>query len=133
MHWYRVEKKKKFTWIACLLNFYPQWRAVGIIKEMWRDTKSGLAKKRAFEREMSEAEVFLEAVPTTFIMSHIFQRSYDPREYSDMRDAIDIGFGYDFGLFWLCFFSSLTTASLGMAKILKVGQYIILHVAYISV
>ena len=130
LHWYRVEKKKKFTWIACLLNFYPQWRAVGIIRELWKDTKSGLAKKRAFEREISEAEVFLEAVPTTFIMSYIFQQSFDPRDYSDIRDAIDIGFyGYGFGgfyvsmLFWLCFFSSVTTASLGMAKILKVGQY----------
>ena len=79
LNWYRVEKKKKFTWIACLLNFYPQWKAVGIIRELWRDTKSGLATKRAFEREMSEAEVFLEAVPTTFIMAHIFQQSWDPQ------------------------------------------------------
>ena len=56
-----------------------------------------------------------------------------PSSYSDIRKAIVIGFyGYGFGLyrilsaslFWLSFLSSVTTASLGMAKILKVGQYI---------
>ena len=33
-----------------------------IIRELWRNPKRGLAKKRKFERENSETEVFLEAI-----------------------------------------------------------------------
>ena len=47
--WYMIDKRKQITWLACLLNLYPQLRAATIIRELWRDPKRGLAKKRMFE------------------------------------------------------------------------------------
>ena len=62
--WYRFDKTKKSSWLACLFNFYPQMRAAKVIREIWRDSKKALAKKKKMEAEVSLAEVFLEAVPS---------------------------------------------------------------------
>ena len=70
--WYRIDKRKKITWLACLFNVYPQLRAASVIMELWRDPKKGVVKKRKFEREVSEAEVYLEAVFTTFVMTTFY-------------------------------------------------------------
>ena len=47
--WYRIDKRKEVTWLACLFNVYPQLRAANVIREMWRDARRGLCKKRKFE------------------------------------------------------------------------------------
>ena len=59
--WYQVDKSKKFTWLACLLGVYPQLRAANVIRELRRNPRRGLAKKREFERVIGEKEVFLES------------------------------------------------------------------------
>ena len=69
--WYQIDKRKQITWLSCLVGLYPQLRAVNIIRELWRDPKRGLSKKKKFEQDLSEKEVFLEAVPTTFILTYI--------------------------------------------------------------
>ena len=69
--WYRIDKSKKITWLACVFNVYPQLRAASVIRELWRDPKKGVVKKRKFEREVSEAEVYLESVLTTFVMVYM--------------------------------------------------------------
>ena len=73
--WYRIDKRKKITWLACVFNVYPQLRAANVIRELWKNPKRGLSKKRKFERELSEFEVFLEATVTTFVLSYILNIS----------------------------------------------------------
>ena len=114
--WYRIAKhqRKQFTWMACLVGLYPQFRAANIIRELWRDPKRGLAKKKKFDRELCETEVFLEAVPTTFILTFIIAR-FDSG-MTNRRAAFQL----EPDLFLVTYLTSIITASLGMAKILKV-------------
>ena len=118
--WYRVDKKKQITWLACVFNLYPQLRAASIIRDMWNDPKRGLSRKRKFEREISEAEVFLEAVPTTFIMTYMRGRFIGGYSIGNVRAGILLGIFSD-NLFRFTFLTSFITAGLGMAKVLKVG------------
>ena len=117
--WYKVDKKKKFTWLACLLGVYPQLRAANVIREIWRNPRRGLAKKRKFERDVCQVEVFLEAVPTTYSMTYMITRAIGDT-------TADIGLRGGPGssnqkLFLLSFLTSIISASLGMAKSLKVS------------
>ena len=32
--WYRIDKRKQITWLACLFNVYPQLRAASVIREL---------------------------------------------------------------------------------------------------
>ena len=116
--WYQVDKKKKFTWPACLLGVYPQLRAANVIRELWRNPKRGLAKKRKFERDVGQLEVFLEAVPTTYIMTYMGTRaSIGTTTLLGLTGAPGSS---NRKLFLLSFLTSIISASLGMAKSLKV-------------
>ena len=122
--WYRIaqRKRKKFTWLACLMGLYPQLRAANIIRELWRDprrgTRRGIAKKKKFDRELCETEVFLEAVPTTFILTFIIAR-FDSN-MRNRRAAFQLEPDEQTDLFLITYLTSIITASLGMAKVLKV-------------
>ena len=101
-----------------LVGLYPQLRAVNIIRELWRDLKRGLSKKQKFERDLSEKEVFLEAVPTTFILTFIIAR-FDSG-VRNRRAAFQLEPDEQTDLFLITYLTSIITASLGMAKVLKV-------------
>ena len=118
--WYRIaqRKRKKFTWLACLLGLYPQLRAANIIRELWKEPNKGLAKKKKFDRELCETEVFLEAVPTTFILTFIIAR-FDSN-MRNRRAAFQLEPDEQTDLFLITYLTSIITASLGMAKVLKV-------------
>ena len=84
---------------------------------MWREPRRGLVKKRKLERELiSEAEIFLEAVPTTFTTSYIIGNLYSNK--SNIRARILIG--ADTFLFLFTWLTSIISASIGMAKVFKV-------------
>ena len=119
--WYQIDHRKRFTWLACLLNLYPQTRAASIIFELWRNPTRGLAKKKKFEREVTETEVFLESVPTTFIMTYIIGRliaNDNPKVRKTLRGEVGSSSHI---LFLTTYLTSIFSASLGMAKVLKVG------------
>jgi len=116
--WYRIDKRKKITWLACLFNVYPQLRAASVIRELWRDPKKGVAKKKKFERDGTEAEVFLESVMTTFVMTYIL--TIDSRN-PDSNSRAQTHLGTYNGLALFTYFTSIISAGLGMAKSLKVG------------
>ena len=120
--WYQEDKKGHFSsWLACLVGLYPSLRAAIIIRELWRNPKRGLAKKRKFEREMSEAEVFLEAIPTSGVLSYIMNSVFESEH--NRRGGSMIVFNSSFGFFWffwLTYATSIFSATLGMAKALKV-------------
>ena len=63
--WYQLDERKAYTWPVPLVALYPQMRAGMAIKELWKNSKKGLVKIRRFERDMNEAEVFLESIPTS--------------------------------------------------------------------
>ena len=44
--WYRVDKRMKFTWLACFFGLYPQLRALNIIQELWKNPERGLLPRR---------------------------------------------------------------------------------------
>ena len=116
--WYQLDNRKQFTWLACLVGLYPQLRAGIVIRELWRDPKKGLAEKKKFERELSENEVFFEAVPTTFILTYIAcrLRNFINSNKSNVRAGVYLDSTLVFTLF-----TSIITAGLGMAKALKGG------------
>ena len=117
--WYKVDKKKKFTWPACLLGLYPQLRAANVIRELWRNPRRGLAKKRKFERGVGQVEVFLEAVPTTYSMTYMITRAIgDTTTQTGLGGAPGSS---NQKLFALSYLTSIISASLGMAKSLKVS------------
>ena len=151
--WYRIDKRKHLTWIACLINLYPQFKAANVIYHLWRNPRKGVAKKRKFEREVSEMEVFLEAVPVTYILTYQLMTTTifavagsEGQDWEKAGKAVRAIFGPD-GLgsptatttttwtppkemhfFLATYGTSMITASLGMAKALKVGPCKVLGV-----
>ena len=70
--WATTDKRKAVTWIAALFSFYPQYVACKIIYQIWWvDPKRGLQKKRHLERDLIQLEVFVEAVPSSLVMTYL--------------------------------------------------------------
>ena len=118
--WYKIDSRKRFTWIACALGLYAQLRAANIIREVWKDLKRGLALKRKFDREFSEFEVFLEAIPTTFIITYLRARFNNPHNKRVKLALRGSTYSNTRVLFVISYLSSIISASIGMAKVLKV-------------
>ena len=119
--WYQEDEKRQHTWPACLVpGLYPLLREASIIRELWRNPKRGLAKKRKFEREMSEIEPFLESIPTCLILSYILHNI--GRNESNRRGGAMVVLNSNFGswYFGFSYITSIISASLGMVKVLKV-------------
>ena len=121
--WATTDKRKTITWVAALLNFYPQFVACKIIWLIWRDPKTGLQKKKKLERELIQSETFCEAVPTFFVLTYLFLFAVA----TISNDSMSIMLIFDYNdtrsiqLFMIAYVSSALTATLGIAKNLKVG------------
>ena len=113
--WWRMDKRKLLSWIPVLLCCYPQYCAAKVILLLWRDEERGLKKKRKLEREVTELEVFVEAVPTVLVLTFLWNWASDTHDerlliigdYSSIDEA----------LFDIAYSSSIITASLGLAKV----------------
>ena len=120
--WFRVDKQKRLTWLACLLACYPQLKAAQVIWYLWTHPRRGMEKKRKMEREVVEMEAFCEAVPSTLVMTFLMVRTMGI--YSNLEDYSLIIGEYDSSdlyLFLLAFSTSVLSSSLGLAKVLKSG------------
>jgi len=113
--WWRIDKTKHTSWVYVALSWYPQFCALKVIGLLLTDTKKGLRKKRKLELEISEFEVFCEAVMSVLVMTYII--------WKESGEKLLIGEDYstDFYLFYITYLTSILTASLGLAKCLKVG------------
>ena len=80
----------------------------------------GLAKKRKFEREFGEREVFLESALNTFFMTYIIGRIVGKNTSTTNRRAITGFMGSSLKWFYISYLTSMITASLSMGKVLKV-------------
>lgn len=118
--WWRIDKMRRFSWVSAALSWYPQFCAMNVIRLFWTNsnTEKGLKKKRELEREISEFEVFCEAVVSVLVITFIIMKAQDSKD----RDLL-IGkyLSLDFFKFYLAYSTSILTASLGLAKCLKVG------------
>ena len=113
--WYRRSKQKKISWLACLFNLYPQLTAAQAIREVWRNSTKGIAKMRKLEVEDSQAEIFLEAVPTVFILSHIGNKSYRTFSFSGRiptRSHQRAAYSKSYITFLLAYFTLMASTSL---------------------
>ena len=117
--WFTSEKQKKFTWIAALLGCYPQLVAARIIWLFWTQPKKGVREKKHLERNLMENEIFTEAVPSSLIMTFLMMVNLWVSAEDDVIGARVKG-GSNF-LFFVTFTTSVLSASLGLAKCLKVG------------
>ena len=119
--WATTDKRKMVTWLAALLSFYPQFVACKIISQIWwGDLKRGLQKKRHLERDLIQLEVFYEAVPSVLVMTYLMMRATGRRAKGS--EIILNGDNMESTLlFFVAYFTSIITSSLGLAKNLKVG------------
>merc|ERR1711988_2005594 len=67
-----TSSKKKYFFIFPLLDLYPQYEAAKLIYFIYKDPVKGKKEKRDFDQNISLHEVFLEAVPTTVIITVIW-------------------------------------------------------------
>ena len=121
--WVHTEWKrgsKKFTWIFAILGCYPQLLASRIIWLFWTKPKRAEREKNHLERNVMQNEVYTEAVPTSFIMIFLFTAA---RVGSEDHELV-FGTG---ALAVVTFLTSLLSASLGLAKCLKVGLIIVIR------
>ena len=72
--WVCLEKRndKNWSWIILLLQFWPQWRAIQIMRLDFKQDAKAQEKKKEFMREITTTEPFLEAWPTIIIMAIIW-------------------------------------------------------------
>ena len=148
--WRRLDQRKTISWIPALLGCYPQYSAARVIRTLWRTPARGMRDKRRLDREVSELEVFGEAVFTVLVMTFFMMRGLLSGDYREGKEgALIFGEGYwivndtlftsrddipsefldeathspstDYYLFFLTYSTSIMTASLGLAKTLLVG------------
>lgn len=107
-----------------LLNVYPQYNAVIIILQIWKNPQKGLKEKRKFERIISLNEALVEAIPTTLILTLFISFSFTTSG-DNFRKIYEIIIGVkgssDEWIFYFTYGSSLLSAGFGLAKCLKVG------------
>ena len=121
INWSRIDEQKLMTWVACLLGCYPQVKAAQVIWYLWTNPEKGMEKKKKMDRDVAEMEVFVEAVPTTMVMTFLMVRAVFSRNREE-RFFINgaPGSRHEF-MFFFSFVTSVLSASFGLAKSLKVG------------
>ena len=140
--WYSLDKRKQLTWMAAFISCYPQYCAARVVFLLWwGDARKAVEEKRRYEREVSEIEVFTEAVLSTLVSSYLMQKALldkcssttgtesgqsscglSSRVGGDEQNLITgAKYSLDYYMFFVAFSTSIMSASLGMAKVLKVG------------
>ena len=143
--WSKLKTRARVSWIPVFFSCYPQFCAGKVIHKLWNDPVNGIKEKRRFEREVSEMEVFTEAVPTTLILTYLMVQGLlnegDPSRLSPgSLGALLIGEDYcfenrelgrkqcnswyispDYYMFFVSYTTSIISSSMGLAKCLKIG------------
>ena len=94
-----------------------------MIKSIYQDPAEGLKQKRQYDRDIGLHEPFLEAVPTTLVLTVMFLRGVRASHSveDDNKTLERIVLGEDHVIFYVCFFLSIFSASFSVAKCLKTG------------
>ena len=121
INWSRIDEQKRITWVACLLGCYPQVKAAQVIWYLWTYPEKAMEKKKKMERDVAEMEVFVEAVPTTMVMTFLMVRAVFSKNREDGFVIKGVPGSQQEYLFFFTFATSVLSASFGLAKNLKVG------------
>ena len=62
--WYQTDKRKQFTWLACLVGLYPQLRAGIIIRELLRDQREDSPRRRSLNENSVKMRFSWRQCPT---------------------------------------------------------------------
>ena len=143
--WVQLEKKenKRWTWILLLLQFWPQWRALRIMHLHYKKDSNAENKKQELLREVTSTEPFLEAWPSIMVMILIWAPLISQSgftvlyhiistpglcEYNPRFKSTCIVFSGPGGVDWffITFFISVVTGSLGITKFLQIGPFSVL-------
>ena len=116
----KYSQRKKFTWIFALLGCYPQFVVGRIIWLFWTKPKRAEREKKHLERNVMQNEVYTEAVPTSIIMMFLLVAKINSNGNVELIVEKSV-------LGAVTFFSSWLSASLGLAKSLKVGLIIVIR------
>merc|ERR1712179_147798 len=66
---WQLDQCRILSLLAAMLSCYPQYLAGRVIHMIWAGKEKWSQRKRMLEREVSEVEVFIEAVPSVFVMT----------------------------------------------------------------
>ena len=134
--WFQFEcpKQKRWTWILLLIQLWPQWRAIRVLKLLYKNDKTHQKKQIELLREIGSTEAFLEASPSIIIMTIIWVSLGDAVYIANEIDcsanniptikknacAVFGGFG---GVEWffMTYAISVFTGGLGITKFLQIG------------
>ena len=135
--WYHVDKTetKMWSWIFLILQCWPQFRAIRVIRLLYKADPKANDKKRKMISDTSSTEPYLEAWPSIMAMTAIWMHAVGTRSFSgywltlwtttvdyfDTQNA-EVLYG-DLGKNWFFFSFSISflTAGLGITKLLLVG------------
>ena len=116
--WALTDKRKTITWLAPLFNFYTQFVACKVIWQIQMNLQKGLQGKKQLERDLIQSETFCEAIPTFIILTYLaFVKRYSMSSnliFNPFDEISNL-------LFLIAYSTSAFTATLGLAKNLKVG------------
>ena len=141
--WFQFEcpKQKRWTWILLLLQLWPQWRAIRVLKLLYKNDKRHQKQQIELLRGIGSSEAFLEAAPSIIIMTIIWVSLGDGvyianslecgnermctslnRSCEKKKNACAVfgGFG---GVEWffMTYAISVFTGGLGITKFLQIG------------
>ena len=134
--WYQVDKPqtKKWSWILLFLQFWPQFRALRVIRLLYKNDFRANEKKKKMMTDISSTEPYLEAWPSVMAMTAIWMHADATKDFSPVGASIDnsgavIGVQNDeihYGnlgqyRFFFSFSVSFLTAGLGLTKLFLVG------------
>ena len=104
--WWRLEsaQSKRWSWLVLLLQLWPQWRAVRVLRMTWRGVPAAPQEKARLDREVGGLEPFLEAIPTAFVVYCI---SYYRFSEPELWDGVGGWFPFFVGYYGACLFMTL--------------------------
>ena len=72
--WWSMEKKpeKKWTWALLLIQFWQQFRALKVIRLIYKQDPQASKKRQELMKEISSIEPFFESIPSIMIMTTIW-------------------------------------------------------------
>ena len=141
--WFRLEKRenKRRSWPLLLLQCWPQWRAIKIMKLDAQNDKKAEMKKKELMREVISTEPFLEGLPSILVMTIIWVSAFPNGQITpetinpspefcenrpdNNRCAVFSGIG-GAPWFFASYAISIITGSLGVTKFLQIGPFSVL-------
>merc|ERR1711963_71864 len=135
--WYYVDKPdtKRWSWILLLLQCWPQFRALRVIRLLYKGVPKANEKMKKMMNDISSTEPYLEAWPSVMAMTAIWMHALGSRSFSQAwywlwfkrissQDPHNTEVLYgDLGQTWffISFMVSFLTAGLGITKLFLVG------------